>query len=513
MKLQRIKIENSGTGRKLLDNFDMVFDTSLWATDTEGVQPICFVGENGAGKSQLLEVLAEIFFYLDQYFLKKGKDPKTQLRFELEYTIGKGDNERHVMISHLDKKKTTPKVQIYKNDAWEEVVKSEVVHLLPHKVVGYTSGENETLSIPFLDSYTDYADLVAKSAFNKTDDVVEDPLLMLMDYNSNVLIFVANNLLRSPDELKIFEEYVRISGLASFRIVIQLAHSAAPSKTGVLLTKELQTVIDKLQNCATCSNYTPITKTWILDFFVNDATKAAFKHYFGSAFALYTALYKLELLNNLIIEGSEKQKIKKIRKEQRFVMKLPTVTDRDKVFRFEQVRLRLKDVKEAIDYIGLSDGQHQFTHVFGTLMMVDSDNILFILDEPETHFNPRWRSSFVKILNAVSTNNSQVVFLTTHSPFILSDSRRENVYIFKLDETGKQTKVYNPNKETYGASMENLLQDVFGTSVSEVSFEEMRQLQKSDDADAIEEQLDKFGDNIEKFYLLRRIRELRTGNK
>ena len=333
-----------------------------------------------------------------------------------------------------------------------------------------------------------------------------------MDYNSNVSIFVANNLLRKKEELKIFEDFINIQSLSSFRIIIQLKHKAAPSKTGVLLTEELKSIIERLEKCATCFSYNKDTESWIMDFYVNDATKQAFLYYFKSAFELYSSLYKLELLNSLIVPEGEVRRIKKIREEKHFVIKPPSVSDLDKVFRFEEVRLFLKNVDIPIDYIGLSDGQHQFVHVFGTIMMVDNDDALFILDEPETHFNPLWRSNFVKILNALTINRKQDYFLTTHSPFILSDSARENVYIFEIDPNTGKTIWNNPSDETYGAAMENLLKIAFkiDVPVSEVSLEDIRQLQKSDNAEEIEHRLNDFGESIEKFYLLRRIRELKS---
>ncbi|MGD1844392.1 MAG: hypothetical protein ACFB10_03250 [Salibacteraceae bacterium] len=40
----------------------------------------------------------------------------------------------------------------------------------------------------------------------------------------------------------------------------------------------------------------------------------------------------------------------------------------------------------------MSDGEHQFNQIIGTMMLLETPGCLLLLDEPDTHFNPKWRS-------------------------------------------------------------------------------------------------------------------------
>lgn len=511
MKLLRLRIFKSGFKRKILDGFDQYFDPLL--DEDDKANPIVLVGKNGTGKSQLLELLSRIFYFLDKKYrlFEPDTDISTDIAFEIEYLFWVEDSYERIRIANLPKgKKMTTEVFNIGESTTEEISFEDVRHFLPRHVIGYSSGENETLSLPFLDTNYEYGKYVRDLGLKPKDisyDFVPTTSLIFPDYSSNLAVFIANYLLRSENDLDLFreDELIQLDTLHSFRISIRLKHKAAPGN-GVKLTQELTDAIDKLRTCSTCYSYDEKYESYIFDYFVNEATRKAFKHYFDSAFELYMIFYKLDLLNSLIPPRKEMDRVRKLRREG-VVEKLPVVSAPDKVFNISQIRLKVKNVPDPIEYIGLSDGQHQFVHVFGMMMMIDQDNVFFLLDEPETHFNPEWRSNFIKILNRITEGRKQEYFTTTHSPFILSDSKRERVFIFDADGTIRQ-----PIIETYGASVETLLMEAFDMPIpiAKDALSEIEELKKLDDPDEIEQKLKEYGDSVEKFYLRRRIRELRN---
>ena len=511
MKLLRIKIKKSGYDRPILDGFDEIFEPFL--EEENKANPIVLVGKNGTGKSQLLEVLARIFYFLDKKYrtFEPDSNLSSEIEFEIEYLIWADGQYQTVQISNLQKNKRY-ETKAFIETQHQEIDAGHIHKYLPKHVIGYSSGENETLSMPFLDVNYEYGEHVKKLGLqpeNANYNFVPTTRLIFPDYTSNFAVFVANYLLRDQKELEVFEsdELIQLDKLSSFRITIQLKHSAAPGKDGVQLTGELKEAIRMLKDCSTCYDYDKKEDRYVFDYYVNEATRAAFKFHFKTAFNLYMIFYKLDLLNSLIPPKKDIERVRKLRKEG-IVEKMPVVSAPDKVFNISQIRLKLKNVDKPIEYIGLSDGQHQFVHTFGMMMMVDMDNVLFLLDEPETHFNPEWRSNFIKILNKITQGRKQEYIATTHSPFILSDSKSERIFIFKPNG-----EIRHPKIETYGTSMEYLLAEAFDIPipVSQASLDEIQELKKSNDPEAIEEGLERFGDSIEKFYLRRRIRELREG--
>ena len=88
-KKQRLKILSEFRG--LPPNFKIPFKES-GNNSKLNIEPICFVGVNGSGKSNVLEALCEIFYYLETYHLADRKNLakfKTKFGFEIEYYLPK----------------------------------------------------------------------------------------------------------------------------------------------------------------------------------------------------------------------------------------------------------------------------------------------------------------------------------------------------------------------------------------------------------------------------------------
>lgn len=88
-------------------------------------------------------------------------------------------------------------------------------------------------------------------------------------------------------------------------------------------------------------------------------------------------------------------------------------------------------------------------------------NIIFFLDEIELFLHPQWQkeylSYFISILNFIFPTKKITIFITTHSPFILSDIPKDNIIFL---EKGKQVEALN-KKQTFGANIHTLLSDSF----------------------------------------------------
>ena len=165
MKLLRVHVISADTCGGLLDGFDEWF-RSPFASDFFDFDPLCLIGPNGSGKSQFLQVLTEIFQSVYHACLPNEErlESNSDLQFEIEYLIRpEGEKEPvHVLISRQSVSRRRPQLTIVKKkeNEWKEcdLTAKSTQELLPKKVIGYTSGENETLSLPFLVSRSGYAE-------------------------------------------------------------------------------------------------------------------------------------------------------------------------------------------------------------------------------------------------------------------------------------------------------------------------------------------------------------------
>jgi restriction system-associated AAA family ATPase len=499
-------------------------DLELYFSEAEDhfINANCFIGINGSGKSQFLETIAEIFLYLDREFRiinpQKSGDP--DFTFKLSYQLVFGND---LFKINFDQSTFKSKDLFYEiidaKGNLLEVTRNEIHNYLPSRVVGYTSGENETLSSPFLSYYDEYASYTADRAFKDLKDPDYSPRFYFMDYNTNLGIAISNLIFEEFNGLDALKKELKIDSIHSFQIIIQTKQSAAPNaksvtgETGVVLTKELKTWKKQLIECATHKSYEEKHDRYVLDFYINPATKEAIKHHFKTAFNFYTVLYKFELLNNLIVDKKTRVGIEKDRKNRKLVKKMPEVPDKDKVLNYSELKLKLIN-GDIVDYLSLSDGEHQFINIFGTLLMTNDDNSIFLLDEPETHFNPIWRRLFISNLKQITEERHQDLYITSHSPFIVSDIQRDNVYVFERVSKDKIS-VRNPSIETFGSSFSNILKMAFmmEDTVSKESSDFIDDLLNSEDVIEIEKGIEQIGDSPKLMTLYRKLEMLKKNSQ
>lgn len=510
------------------------------------IDPICLMGLNGCGKSNLLELLSDIFFIADSYLLKDmgcylspsyfpfaNNRDRTPVYFKIEYQI-RVENKEHIICierpkpTNVKNKKSVPIFTIRNENKTFDILEGTPEELRKYipKIIAYTSGGNELISLAYSEMQDNYGRLVMNSAKN-SDSTKTPPLpkIMFLDYNINPAIVIANYLFASPEKLELFERLLRIKTLDSFRIQIK----TEPNKGNVTvkLTEELKEIIKKLVACSSCYEYLPIEKRnkkgeivavyekWTLDFVVTEATREAFFYYFESAKELFYAFYKLNLLNTLCIKKEHREDIKSKRKQGIF-MKLPTVSDLDKIFNIHKVDLELSQPEVVTEYVKISDGEHQFIHIVGGIMLFDSlndnEDYLFLMDEPDTHFNPLWRREFFTELNQVVKNKNMEMIITTHSPFLVRDCHGYNVFKFERTENKEEVKFARSHYETYGASEKDILDELFLKGYEEIRSKSEQELE--DTAKAIqniqsveelleyETKLQRFGTSIDKLHAL-----------
>lgn len=530
MRLIYLKIYEAEACGSLLNGLTLSLDRDS-LEDNESFSTLCLVGPNGSGKSQLLQTIAEIF--QDSWHFHSPEEERADanrgLAFQLIYDLdmGKASRQRvRLSRSVSQKRRAAVQMEALGDDGWIDVSPNDSLYgkLLPPIVVGYTSGDNETLSLPFFKSRAAYAKDVSSAALSpeRRTKEVPDNRLLLIDYGTNLEVLIANLMLGSQELSEKMLEHAALSGLASWRCIIQLEPSTISrtkpinGRRGVKLTEELEDILLKLRACSTCQHHDASSDTYTLDFFVNDQTCTAFRAHWADASELYRSFHKFAMLNDLAIPKKVRTRLARQIKRGRFATRLPEPQDEQKVFRFEEVRFHSKKSgDDPVDYVALSDGEHQQAQIFGVFSMITDTNALFLLDEPESHFNPQWRVKFINRLMSIPILKvtAREVVLTSHAPFVPSDMRREKVLIFKRDGGG--IKVSNPTNETFGASFDRILKDCFEIDppISQVARDEINRLMDEGGADEIEDALPNIGASVEKAFLIDHLNQIKSGEK
>lgn len=597
MRLLRLKINDPSGFRSLPFGFEYHFRTEYSLQQelalSKGFEPFVCAGPNGSGKSNMLEVLAAIFFQLEVQRVRRNFVPNIFQYDPDDNPNGIQEHEGYPNAYELEYLIKLPKeYRTFENSEFAHVVvikesdKSPQIHwknkeeflgeaftlsrlsdeerdlLLPQYILGYSSGENEILSLPFFKmrfiQFDEYWNALAQQLPYPGRP---ETRLAYLDNGFSQAILLCNLLFQSESTLQPFREDVGIEALQEFRIILRrsipLSHKEASAFTSgdyILPTEkqdghfidsnliyldpetgdyrfnllqglegnertERTAIVEKLKRCATVYFNDDVTDTLVLDYQVNDATKRAFRANFDDpvdpALALFQAFQVLLTLN--LYSVSEKTKAELYGSTSHYVSEtVPTLASDQRIMRFKNFYFTKQGVKKPMLLKELSDGEYQMLHSLGLCLLFRKTNSLFLLDEPETHFNPHWRASFISRLRECLLNDGgveQEMFITTHTPFLISDSKPDKVLVFTKDKTSSQVSINMPTYNTLGASINKITMNTFEKretigSHALAMLDDFRRRFKEEHEDKeslITEINQKLGDSVEKLLLIKTI--------
>lgn len=111
-----------------------------------------------------------------------------------------------------------------------------------------------------------------------------------------------------------------------------------------------------------------------------------------------------------------------------------------------RIRVRLKKTDGSVTFRELSEGEQQLLTVLGLLRFTAEDESLFLLDEPDTHLNPRWCVDYISYLKQFITSGTKDdetshILLTTHNPLAIAELDREQVQILRMTKQDKYRQI------------------------------------------------------------------------
>jgi hypothetical protein len=124
--------------------------------------------------------------------------------------------------------------------------------------------------------------------------------------------------------------------------------------------------------------------------------------------------------------------------------------------------LRKGDLPDELLDRHLSDGEYELLSRIALFRLLDQPESLFLLDEPETHFNDVWKRELVSLLaSVVGPSASSTVILSTHSSIVVSDVPRRQITLLRKDENGR-TEVAHGETPTLGADPSEIMVQLMG---------------------------------------------------
>ncbi|TNC09087.1 chromosome segregation protein SMC [Methylobacterium terricola] len=454
MRLDKFRIGSTKSSPthayKNLKDVYIDFDEKQWVT--------VVIGWNGTGKSNVLEAISIIFRELISP--TRASRPQIDFAFELSYEIGKDSRARKIFLQHDPDRAEPWKIemqQLAHPSASGEINKREPLRVseflrdennLPRFVFSYYSGESNRLKNIYLPYLTRYD----KQLRSGDDPGLKRLFFALPEHSQFVLL--AFLIVDSSAVKKFLAEQLNLdpeTGLDSVMFVLRQPPWMSKEGDSRFWNAKgvVQGFLDRLMKISLCPvgfKRTEVVSQW------GNRKQLEFK---------YHLIRDLAALRKLVGEQTPAEFFRDL--ESTHVSQLI-----DEI----RINVRVKKNEEPITFVELSEGERQLLTVLGLMRFTAGEESLFLLDEPDTHLNPRWSVDYLRYIehfiseaDGDSGSYSSHVVLTTHNPMAIAELQREQVQILvsRGSERDRQVVSVFPEESPKGMGYASIItSDMFG---------------------------------------------------
>lgn len=420
---------------KNLKNVTIDFDQDHWVT--------VVIGWNGTGKSNVLEALAIIFRDLI------AKKRKPAFAFHLAYRMGAGENLRHIHIDADPDREKEPFTIHVATDAQARgegtltpfieggapvsVLRGKAIKLtaflkaddeyLPRYVFSYYSGESPRMHEvfrPYLENYD--------SKLRNGEDPGLKRLFYAMPVHSQFVLLAF--LIQQSDVVRTFlDDHLGLDpgeGIESVLFVLRQPPWKSKAADGDPRFWNARGVVRDFLSRLYDIALAPVDISRRVSTSIWNKETLQFK---------YLYVRDITALRRLVGDQSPAQFFRDL--ESTYVSELIEEV---------RIRVRLKKNDGNVTFRELSEGEQQLLTVLGLLRFTAEDESLFLLDEPDTHLNPRWCVDYISYLKqfiASGTRKEETshILLTTHNPLAIAELDREQVQILRMAKQEGQRQI------------------------------------------------------------------------
>lgn len=438
-----MKIKSLKTSKyKNLENIDLTFDSDLITL---------MVGQNGMGKSNLIEIFS--FIFKELYTISEKKEfidsaNKSELNdYVIVYECRGVDVKIELYNSQLTIS-TKSDSDEYKTIPFAEF-RRRVDELLPDRIMGYYSGENKRLEILL----SDYIEKERKAQLRSYREDVNNRRLRKIFFSENKhsqLILFTLALYWDHDDIgqavhQILEKVIGIDHMIGFEIrfrnpsFVKLQNLIKSKSTledyvGEILTNgDFNTVADKDIFWGIKGRIDALMRLFLIEYLDQSAC-----HFYIENNREYFAINEQLMSYDTLVD-----KIYTVFSDPLdFFDALEAASS---IGVLDELKLDISKIGDGdyYNFTALSEGEQQLISVLGLMAILRDDNeeVLYLIDEPDTHINPKWQRDFVQLLlDNIGDSRHRHMFISTHSPFLVQ-AYDENVDILLFRRDEEQNKV------------------------------------------------------------------------
>ena len=142
---------------------------------------------------------------------------------------------------------------------------------------------------------------------------------------------------------------------------------------------------------------------------------------------------------------------------------------------------------DEFDINELSSGEKQLFLRTLAIRMLNPENSIILIDEPELSLHPKWQQRIVDVYRKIGKNNQ--IIIATHSPHILGSVKKENIMLLDKDDDGKiVVRTGDELYDSYGQPTERILEDIMGlkTTRNQEIFDKLEKIREMVNEDKYE---------------------------
>ncbi|HEV7616180.1 MAG TPA: AAA family ATPase [Solirubrobacterales bacterium] len=400
------------------------------------------VGENGTGKSNLLEALTYIFRNLDL-----GLD--APFDFLLKYSCRDSELE----IRGVSGNPVVYRRRPMGNKTYERLTKRQFMAedergplYRPAFVFGYYSGPGDRLASLYSKHQEQFYNWIIRPPERRDRQISDPNILRRLFYAQDLhgqfalIAFFMESEGDAAEDRRFLQEHLSIDGLDSVLFALKQPPWQRPKSGGDDrfwgAQGEVQAFLDRLHGKALLPMRLPrrmptgfgkLRSVENLYLYLPGTTdlESVYREY-GDQYRFFTALESTHL-SGLLAEVRTR------------------------------VRISAASGGGAVTYRDLSDGEQQLLLVLGLLKFTARSESLFLLDEPDTHLNPAWSTQYLEFLNRfIPDPRSCHIVMASHDPLVFSSLHRSQVQIMECGDDGV-VRAEPPSQDPRGMGIQAIL--------------------------------------------------------